>query len=79
MKNVYYKDIIKSDFNITEYLKELISEIIDEKFGKIKETQEIEKEKDSNIEINNIKPQYRFFSYKCIRIKNKRNKYHNYQ
>ena len=38
MKNVYYKDIIKSDFNITEYLKELISEIIDEKFGKIKET-----------------------------------------
>ena len=43
MKNVYYKDIIKSDFNITEYLKELISEIIDEKFGKIKETQGIEK------------------------------------
>ena len=49
MKNVYYKDIIKSDFNITEYLKELISEIIDEKFGKIKETQEIEKEKEEVI------------------------------
>lgn len=42
MKNIYYKDIIKYDFNITEYLKELISEVIDEKFGKIKEKQEID-------------------------------------
>ena len=42
MKNIYYKDIIKHDFNITEYLKELISEVIDEKFGKIKEKQEID-------------------------------------
>lgn len=40
MKNIYYKDIIKHDFNITEYLKELISEVIDEKFGKPKESQE---------------------------------------
>lgn len=42
MKNIYYKDIIKHDFNITEYLKELVSEVIDEKFGKIKEKQEID-------------------------------------
>lgn len=44
MKNIYYKDIIKHDFNITEYLKELISEVIDEKFGKPKENQKYEEE-----------------------------------
>lgn len=49
MNDIYYKDIIKSDFNITKYLKELISEIIDEKFGRLKEQQEIEKEKDEVI------------------------------
>lgn len=56
MKNVYYKDIIKSDFNITEYLKELISEIIDEKFGKIKEKQEID-ENEEIIDISEEKEQ----------------------
>ena len=49
MNDIYYKDIIKSDFNITKYLKELISEIIDEKFGRLKEQQEIEKEKEEVI------------------------------
>ena len=51
MKNVYYKDIIKHDFNITEYLKELISEVIDEKFGKPKENQKYEEESEVISEI----------------------------
>lgn len=49
MNDIYYKDIIKSDFNITKYLKELISEIIDEKFGRLKEQQEIGTEKEEVI------------------------------
>ena len=56
MNDIYYKDIIKSDFNITKYLKELISEIIDEKFGKIKEKQEID-ENEEIIDISEEKEQ----------------------
>lgn len=56
MNDIYYKDIIKPDFNITKYLKELISEIIDEKFGKIKEKQEID-ENEEIIDISEEKEQ----------------------